>query len=83
MTEKQPTFGERLVGKSSNPSKDSKVDRIKELMAEAADIVHDTSVQRNVDLGGRDEATVAVDSNAVQQIINAQMAAVKAVTWTS
>ncbi len=37
----QPTFGEKLVGITFNPSGDHKVQRVKELCAELADLVSD------------------------------------------
>ena len=71
------TFGQRLAGVSFNPSKDANVDRLKALFAEAADIVqnHQQKTDKEVDY-----LYNLVKGNALREILNAQMNAVKLVT---
>lgn len=85
MSNQEKTFGEILVGKSFNPSADSKVDRVKELCAELADILHDEMV----DIAGQEtEENPAVVylreqifRQAIAETLNAQMNAVKFLTF--
>lgn len=85
MNNQEKTFGEILVGKSFNPSSDSKVDRVKELCAELADILHDEMV----DIAGQEtEENSAVVylreqifRQAIAETLNAQMNAVKFLTF--
>lgn len=70
------TFGQELVGLNFNPSSDAKVNRIKELAAEMADIVYD-------DFGSLEERGRfhgPVFNHAINEILNAQMVAVKFLT---
>lgn len=67
------TFGEKLVGKTFNPSGDDKVARLKALFAEAADIVNDHE-STNTYVGN------LIKGSALREIMNAQMGAVKHVT---
>lgn len=69
------TFGEKLVGKTFNPSKDPDVDRLKDLAAEMADIVAKSYSKRPVSTHQD-----LLFNNAMQQILSGQMAAVKLVT---
>ncbi len=74
-SQKQPTFGEQLVGLTFNPSNDDKVGKAKRLCADLADLLHD-------DHKG-DEATDLYDElyhHAIGEILNAQMNAVKVLT---
>lgn len=66
------TFGERLVGKTFNPSGDEKVARAKAIFAEAADMV--------TQVPNPDELSFLVIETAMQQLLLAQMAVVKALT---
>ncbi len=72
----QPTFGEKLVGLDFNPSGDPKVQRVKELCAELANLVSDEYNSR--------ENTYLVKvlyDHTLVEILNAQMNAVKLLTF--
>lgn len=73
---KEMTFGQKTVGATFNPSGNEKVNRLKQLLAEAIDIVVDDASPRmnpaDYDLYAR---------GAVDNLINAQMRAVKSVTF--
>jgi len=69
------TFGEKLVGKTFNPSKDPDVERLKELAAEMADIVARSYSKRPTTL-----MQDLLRDNAMKEILSGQMAAVKLVT---
>lgn len=69
------TFGEKLVGKTFNPSGDDKVARLKQIFAEAADIVNDHE-STSTYCGN------LIKGKALGEILNAQMCAVKHVTNT-
>jgi hypothetical protein len=75
------TEGQRLMSVKFNPGKSPDVDRIKELMAEVADIVATARDSHESDLKGPDHLSQVIFDNASSQLLNAQMAAVKAVTW--
>lgn len=68
------TFGQKAVSINFNPSSDLKVNRLKELFAEAIDIV----VEEHTDPTMLQDAFQEL---AFSQITLAQMAAVKAVTF--
>lgn len=72
---KQPTYGQQVVSINFNPSKDSKVDRLKELAAEMIDIVNDDDVRGDEALHGNFKGW------GVNQIQQASMSAVKSVTY--
>ena len=63
------TFGEKLVGLSFNPSSDPRVDELKELAARMADIVNEVVPSNDIQ--------AMVKQSAIQEILNAQMNAVK------
>jgi hypothetical protein len=77
-TQRPPTYGEKLVGITFNPSNDDKVSKAKKLCAELADLVNDeigkipedstTSLQRTL------------FHHTVGEILNAQMNVVKLLT---
>lgn len=68
------TFGQKLVGVTFNPSDNIEVDKVKRLLAEAIDIVNNRAIAR--------ETTHAdLVKNATYELVSAQMAAVKAITW--
>lgn len=80
--EKAPsqTFGQKAVGVSFNPSGDSAVDRIKQIMANAIDEMN------NLRTGGTVEEPVSGEvkrlaSVAITELQAAQMWCVKAITW--
>lgn len=70
-----PTFGERAVGKSFNPSANTIVDDIKE---DFADIIDELNDQREA---ATDPEVKRMLSLAITDCQTAQMWAVKAVTW--
>lgn len=77
MKERELNFGEKLVGITFNPSGDEKVNRAKELCAELANLIYQ-------DYDNREEVTDFYDylyEHAVGEILNAQMNAVKVLTF--
>jgi len=76
MTTRPMTFGEMLVGVDFNPSGDPKVNRVKQLCAELADIVQD-----NLTSKGHSQLSVGIHQNAFSEILNGQMNIVKAITF--
>ena len=74
MTERIPTFVEKAVGLSFNPSGDPTVNHLKTLYAEIIDVLHA--------LRGPASAEVKrLASVAITEAQTAQMWAVKAATW--
>lgn len=69
------SFGEILVGIEFNPSNDDKVARVKELMAEAANIMKDAYND-----GEKSPVKSLLFDHAVGEILNAQMSVVKVIT---
>jgi len=69
------TTGQRLVGLSFNPSGDDKVTKVKQLFADIIDLVTEDAVF------GEEKIQEQFTDLAVSQVIIAQMAAVKAITW--
>lgn len=69
------SFGEKAVGLTFNPSGDSSVDRVKKLYAEIIDICNDW---RSANPDGEKARLFSV---AITQAQDAQMWAVKAITW--
>jgi hypothetical protein len=76
ITDSRPmTFGEKLVGLTFNPSGDQKVQRIKELAAEMADLLEEVNrTQENSYLGS------TFYGGAIRRILDAQMYSVKFLT---
>lgn len=72
-TDREPTFGEKAMGVSFNPSGDEKVAKLKSLYAEIADILND-------DRGDNRDERARLASVAITEAQGAQMWAVKAVT---
>jgi hypothetical protein len=70
------TFGEKIVGKTFNPSGDDKVARIKQLAAEMADICFEEYKKTNA---SRERDIVA--DKAFQDIMQASSSAVRLVTF--
>ena len=70
-----PTFGQRLVGITFNPSNDPKVQRAKELCAELADLVSDEYNSKESSYLSK-----ALYDHTIGEILNAQMNAVKVLT---
>jgi len=75
--ERQLTFGEQLVGLQFNPGGYQKVNRLKEIFAEAADIIEATYREENL---GAMPLTDALYKHALGEVLNAQMCCVKVVT---
>ena len=72
----QLTFGEKLVGLSFNPSNDDKVSKSKRLCADLADLVKDEFTQSECSALQRQ-----LFDHAIGEILNAQMNAVKVLTF--
>jgi hypothetical protein len=71
------SFGEKLVGYTFNPSGDAKVQRAKELCSQLADLVHNHH-------NGNENASfleVKLYQHTIGEILNAQMNAVKVLTF--
>ena len=75
MTARPPTYGERAVGLTFNPSGDDSVTQFKELFAEIIDLCD--RARTNSD----DPETKRLWSIAITEAQTAQMWAVKATTW--
>ena len=71
----EPTFGQKLVGITFNPSGDPKVQRAKELCAELADLLNDHN-----ESSATTQFSQRLFSHAVCEILNAQMNVVKVLT---
>lgn len=70
------SFGELLVGIEFNPSNNDKVAKVKSLMAEVANIMLETYEQN-----GKSPIKSLLFDHAVGEIVSAQMAAVKVITF--
>jgi hypothetical protein len=77
-----PTFGERLVGITFNPSNDPKVQRAKELCAELADLLNEYDREKT-DNGNAMSSTLYKNlfHHTIGEILNAQMNVVKVLTF--
>ena len=69
------TFGEKLVGLTFNPSGDPKVQRIKELAAEMADLLEEVNKNQESSYLGN-----TFYGGAIRRILDAQMYSVKFLT---
>ena len=72
----QPKFGDLLVGRSFNPSNDVRVDRVKEICSELAEILKDS-----YQTSDKNPVTSILFDQAVGAIVTAQMMIVKVVTF--
>jgi hypothetical protein len=70
------SFGEKLVGIEFNPSNDDKVAKVKELFAEAANILKDNYTTTD----GSALKSLLFD-HAIGELVSAQMAVVKVITF--
>jgi hypothetical protein len=70
------SFGEKLVGIEFNPSNDSDVAKVKELFAEAANILKDSYTTEM----GSPVKSLLFD-HAIGELVSAQMAVVKVITF--
>ncbi|CDG20674.1 conserved protein of unknown function [Xenorhabdus poinarii G6] len=69
------TLGQKLVGISFNPGGNILVDAVKQKSAELIDLVHDS-----MDSATTDESLM-IHNEALRRIMDAQMWAVKSITW--
>ena len=74
---REPTFGEKAVGLSFNPSGDPTVQKLKELYAQIIDICNDAKNATTPAEPGKGR----LFSIAITEAQGAQMWAVKAATW--
>lgn len=72
----QPKFGDLLVGRSFNPSDDARVDRVKEICSELAEILKESYTTSD-----KNPVTSILFDQAVGAIVTAQMMVVKVVTF--
>lgn len=70
------SFGEQLVGIEFNPSNDSNVAKVKSMMAEIANILKE---EYNKD--GKSPVKSLLFDHAVGELVSAQMAVVKVITF--
>lgn len=76
-TERELTFGEKLVGLNFNPSADDNVSKAKRLCAELADLLH---VEIYKGDGEVTELQSRLYAHTIGEILNAQMNVVKVLT---
>ncbi|EGT3592098.1 TPA: hypothetical protein SMP77_003615 [Proteus mirabilis] len=69
------TLGQKLVGISFNPSGNIIVDAVKQNAADTIDLIQD-SMQK-----ATSEESLMIHNEAIRRIMDAQMWAVKAITW--
>ena len=72
----QPKFGDLLVGRSFNPSDDARVDRVKEITSELAEILKESYTTSD-----KNPVTSILFDQAVGAIVTAQMLVVKVITF--
>lgn len=75
------TFGQKLMGVRFNPSQDSKVDRIKAVFAEVADTLFEAAESKADENGEVDEVLSLLLHHSFGELVNAQMNAVKCITY--
>jgi hypothetical protein len=82
MESRPQTFGEKAVGLTFNPSGDEKVNKAKQLMADALDLLKEVEAEKtdNGNAISSWEANV-FRTNAFNKIVDAQMSLVKYITW--
>jgi len=74
--QRELTFGEKAVGLTFNPGNNPEVDACKRIFAAAIDQMHELRVALSSGPGQARHASIAIT-----QIEDAQMRAVKAITW--
>lgn len=74
------TFGQKLVGLSFNPANNDRVAQIKQKMAEVVDIIGQELKDNEID-NGIDRMRARLHEMALHDILQAQMMAVKLVTF--
>ena len=79
--QREPTFGEKAVGLTFNPSGDEKVNEVKKLYAAIIDLCNEMrkDVTENQEPEDREKARLL--SVAITEAQGAQMWAVKGITW--
>ena len=83
-TEKELTFGQKLMGVKFNPSNREDVDFTKASFAKLADLVEeDFNTKTNFNQIPASWELKVLMKNAITQLINAQMAVVKVLTFES
>ena len=80
--ERDLTFGEKAVGLTFNPSGDEKVNKAKQLMADALDLLQQAELEKS-DYGKVAQSWEAnvFRTNAFNKVVDAQLALVKYITW--
>jgi hypothetical protein len=80
--QRELTLGEKAVGLTFNPSGDDKVNKAKQLMADALDLLQQAELEKS-DYGKVMQSWEAnvFRTNAFNKIVDAQMALVKYITW--
>lgn len=81
--QRELTFGGKAVGLTFNPSNNEQVDAIKKAAANFIDLVCGPSGEALDFSPGKDNEAAAMRKLALRAAQEAQMWAVKAVTWTS
>lgn len=76
-TQREMTFGEKLVGLTFNPSNDDKVGKAKRLCAELADLLFNDTFSDPKDIS---EFKMDRYKSSINEILNAQMNVVKVLT---
>ena len=76
-TQREMTYGEKLVGITFNPSADDKVAKAKQLFADAADLLRDEVFS---DLNTTSDTKRILYEHTIGEILNAQMNVVKVLT---
>ena len=74
------SFGEKLAGTTFNPSNDSDVDKVKQAAAKFMDAMNDARQNSTVAAGAQMTYNSIWDA-AIIASLEAQMLAVKAITW--
>lgn len=85
-TERELTFGEKAVGLTFNPSGDEKVNKAKQLMADALDLLKEAEAEKAKLSVGNAMASWEANvfrTNAFNKIVDAQMSLVKYITWNN
>jgi hypothetical protein len=85
--QRELTFGEKLVGLRFNPSGDEKVNRAKQLMADVLDLLKEVEteeVEKSENGISRESWEKGIlRTNAIGNILDAQMSLVKYITWNN
>jgi hypothetical protein len=81
IVQRELSFGEKAVGLTFNPSGDEKVNKAKQLMADALDLLKEVEEEKSKS-GVTWEANV-FRTNAFNKIVDAQMSLVKYITWNN